>query len=165
MFWIALVAVVVRLLGQVPGVTRCCPSLRASGVVYAGTLVVGFYIFCIMVTVGMKLAQMGSFGPMAVPILKTFSTPGLHFTASFDPQMPTMGVTVSAKLFQSLISLFLTGIQFAAFGQPKMMSIETAFPTEMPTEIEDPDVHMSTRRGTHADRLSQYISMVMYART
>ena len=60
---------------------------------------------------GVKISQSAD-----VDLGPIFTKIGFHFTASFDPQMSTLNVVVSAKLFQFIVSSLLAVVQVVCFG-------------------------------------------------
>lgn len=115
------------------------PALRQLGLLLAVILCLAFFAFVLFVTIGESVS--GLLGTCALntyhlpyrrPVAGTkfseaanielapiFVNLGFHFSASFDAQMPTLNVAVSAKIFQVAVSTILTVIQVNMFPSKK----------------------------------------------
>ena len=119
--------------------TKRFPALRQLGLLLAVILCLAFFAFVLFVTIGESVS--GLLGTCALntyhlpyrrPVAGTkfseatnielapiFINLGFHFSASFDAQMPTLNVAVSAKVFQVAVSTVLTVIQANMFPSKK----------------------------------------------
>lgn len=90
------------------------PALRQLGLLLAVILCLAFFAFVLFVTIGTKFSEAAN-----IELAPIFINLGFHFSASFDAQMPTLNVAVSAKIFQVAVSTILTVIQVNMFPSKK----------------------------------------------